>query len=140
MDLLSNVRKSGPGHLHNLDLKISKQKVIFGELIRGFLERMSVGFVSVRLTCVIWDSILIKTVKEPNDLFVAFAIVVSQLKQDLLDAPNILHAERIVRERARNIDDYDFYTRYINFFKGMDMGHFFDDPHIDATRNNFPSL
>ena len=53
MDLLSNVRKSGPGHLHNLDLKISKQKVIFGELIRGFLERMSVGFVSVRLTCVI---------------------------------------------------------------------------------------
>ena len=78
--------------------------------------------------------------KEPNDLFVAFAIVVSQLKQDLLDAPNILHAERIVRERARNIDDYDFYTRFINFFKGMDMSPFFEDPHIEATRNNFPSL
>jgi len=47
MDLLSNVRKSGPGHIYNLDLRMSKQRVIFGEFIRAFIERLSIGFVNI---------------------------------------------------------------------------------------------
>lgn len=48
MDLLASVR--GENHLSNLDLRMSKQKVIFGELLRSFLERLSVGFVNIRVS------------------------------------------------------------------------------------------
>ncbi len=69
MDLLSNVRKSGPGHIHNLDVRMSKQKVIFGEYVRSFIERLSVGHVNLRVICVIWDYILIKNNRTKADMF-----------------------------------------------------------------------
>jgi len=48
MDLVVSTR--GEKNLSNLDLRMSKQKVIFGELLRSFIERCSSGFVNVRVT------------------------------------------------------------------------------------------
>mmetsp|Transcript_24101 Transcript_24101/g.24023 ORF Transcript_24101/g.24023 Transcript_24101/m.24023 type:complete len:155 (+) Transcript_24101:3-467(+) len=48
MDLLVSTR--GENNLANLDLRMTKQKVIFGELLRGYIERCSVGFVNVKVS------------------------------------------------------------------------------------------
>jgi len=80
MDLLSNVRKSGPGHIHNLDLRMSKQKVIFGEFVRSFIERLSCGLVNIRVTCVIWDFMLIKNNRSKEDMYQCLSFVVAYLK------------------------------------------------------------
>lgn len=138
MDLLSSVR--GNDHISNLDLRISKQKVIFGELLRSFLERWSVGFVDVRTTWVIWDFILVKNNKSKDDLFIAFALLLNMIKQDVLDSENIIQLEKVLREKARLIDDYDFFCELFEFGKERDWKPAFSLSNGDSLRQNFVSL
>ena len=138
MDLLASVR--GQNHLSNLDLRISKQKVIFGELLRSFLERCSVGFVNVRTSCVIWDFILIKNNKSKDDLFIAFALILNMIKQDVFDSANIIHLERVLREKALLIDDYDFFCVLFEYGKEKDWKPSFTLLNGDSLRQNFVSL
>jgi len=65
MDLMLNVRRGDITHIPNADLTLTKQQIIFGELVRSFLNRMSVGFVNIKVTMILWDTILIKTNKQP---------------------------------------------------------------------------
>ena len=58
---MANVRKGTITHIPNADLDLTKQQLILGELVRSFVERMSVGYVPVKVTEVLWDTILIKT-------------------------------------------------------------------------------
>jgi hypothetical protein len=51
---------------------------------------MSVGYVNVKCTLVIWDILLIKVVKDPLDLLVAFNLIMLYLKADILRCNNIL--------------------------------------------------
>lgn len=60
MDLMLNVRRGEITHIPNADLTLTKQQVIFGELLRSFIDRMSVGFINIKATMTIWDSMLIK--------------------------------------------------------------------------------
>jgi len=75
MDLMLNVRRGEITHIPNADLTINKQWVIFGELMRSFIDRMSVGFINIKATMVIWDAILIKQVRSPADLLTAFVLI-----------------------------------------------------------------
>ena len=142
MDLLSNVRKSGPGHIHNLDLRLSKQKVIFGEFVRSFVERLSVGLVNVRVTCVIWDYLLIRNNKSTDDMYMFLAYVTAFVKQDLLGCSNVLEFERKLRERAAVIDDYDFYTVIFNAHRTNPPNEeeLFEFKLAEKVQANFPAL
>ena len=90
MDLMSNVRRGEITHIPNADLILSKQELIFGELMRSFVERMSVGFINVKATMIIWDSILIKVIKDPSDLIVSFCLILFHFKADIMRCKNIL--------------------------------------------------
>lgn len=91
MDLMSNVRKGEITHIPNSDLEnLSKQQLIFGELVRNYIERMSCGYVGVKTTCIIWDTILLKTRKDPGDLVVSFCILMFLAKKELLKCGNII--------------------------------------------------
>ena len=138
MDLMANVR--GENHLSNLDLRMSKQKVIFGELLRSFIERMSVGFVNIRVSCVIWDYILLKTNKNRDDLFVAFAVLLNIIKQDVYSSANVLELEKAFREKSQMIDDYDYFWELFEFGKDKDWRQSFTLPDGDSLRQNFISL
>ena len=77
-------------HIPNTDLTLTKQQIIFGELLRGFIERMSVGMINIRASLIIWDFILIKVQRDPQDLIVAFVLILAHLKADIMRCRNIL--------------------------------------------------
>lgn len=90
MDLMSNVRRGEITHIPNAELTLTKQQVIFGELLKSFVERMSVGYINVKATMVLWDAMLIKLAKEPSDILTAFALILLHFKADFLRCKNIL--------------------------------------------------
>lgn len=90
MDLMLNVRRGEITHIPNADLTLTKQQVIFGELIRSFIDKLSVGFISVKATMVIWDALMIKQVKDVNDLIVSFVLILVHYKADLMRCKNVL--------------------------------------------------
>jgi hypothetical protein len=65
MDLMLNVRRGEITHIPNAELSLTKQQLIFGELLRGFVDRMSVSFVNIKVSMILWDAILIKVIKSP---------------------------------------------------------------------------
>jgi len=138
MDLLVSTR--GEKNLANLDLRMTKQKVIFGELLRGFLERWSVGFVNVRVSCVIWDFILLKDNKSKDDLFIAFALILNIIKQDVYDWVNVIDLERIFRKKSLLIDDYDFFWAIFEYSKERNWKDAFSLDDGDSLRGNFMSV
>mmetsp|Transcript_38282 Transcript_38282/g.28203 ORF Transcript_38282/g.28203 Transcript_38282/m.28203 type:complete len:111 (-) Transcript_38282:510-842(-) len=95
MDLMLNVRRGDITHIPNADLTLSKQQIIFGELLRSFVDRMSVGFVNIKVTFIIWDSLFIKINKQPSDLLVAFALVLFHYKTDLLRCRNMVQVTKV---------------------------------------------
>jgi hypothetical protein len=90
LDLMTNVRRGEITHIPNADLTLSKQQVIFGEQLKSFIERMSVGFINVKASMVLWDAMLIKIVKEPSDIITAFALILFHFKADFIRCKNIL--------------------------------------------------
>lgn len=138
MDLLVSTR--GENNLSNLDLRMTKQKVIFGELLRGFIERCSVGFVNLKVSCVIWDFIMIKENKSKDDLFITFALILKILKQDVLDCKNIIDLERVFRAKANLIDDYDFFCEIFDYSKDKNWKDAFTLMDGESLRANFMSL
>ena len=90
MDLMLNVRRGEITHIPNADLTLTKQQVIFGELLKTFIERMSVGFINIKASYVIWDALFIKETRETSDLIIAFCLVLYHLKIDILRCSNIL--------------------------------------------------
>ncbi|CAI2363988.1 unnamed protein product [Moneuplotes crassus] len=138
MDLLVSTR--GENNLANLDLRMTKQKVIFGELLRGYIERCSVGFVNVKVSCVIWDFILLKENKSKEDLFITFALILKIIKQDVLDCNNIIDLERVFRAKAILIDDYDFFCNIFDYSKDKNWKDAFSLLDGESLRANFMSI
>lgn len=135
MDLLVSTR--GEKNLSNLDLRMSKQKVIFGEFLRSYLERCSVGFVNVRVSWVIWDFIILKDNKSKDDLFISFALILNILKQDVFDCANIIDLEKVLREKALLIDDYDFFCVLFDYSKDKNWKDSFSLMDGESLRANF---
>ena len=100
MDLMANVRRGEITHIPNADLPLSKQSIIFGELLRLFIERMSIGFVNIKLSLIIWDILLIKVVKDPKDLLISFDLILLFYKVEIMRCKNILEVVKIFKERA----------------------------------------
>lgn len=140
MDLMLNVRRSEITHIPNADLTISKQWVIFGELIRSFIDRMSVGFINIKATMVIWDALLIKQQRSPADLLTAFVLVVQHLKPDIMRCRNILQVVKLFKEKGPLMHDYDFYVLHFNYYKEQDMQGAFDPPEVAVNRTCFPHM
>ena len=140
MDLMLNVRRGEITHIPNADLPLSKQQIIFGELLRSFVERMSVGFINVRASYILWDAIFIKQVKDPSDLLVAFALILQHFKADVMRCVNILQVVKMFKEKAPLMHDYDFYCLFFQYNKDKDVSAAFTSPEIAVNRTNFPSL
>jgi hypothetical protein len=103
---------------------------------------MSIGIVDIKVTCVMWDYLMIKPNRNKDDLFTFLAYVTGFLKQDLLCCTNVLEYERVLRSKAPMIDDYDFYTALFNAHraKGHDENSFFEFPPAEKIHNLFPPL
>jgi hypothetical protein len=82
---------------------------------------MSCGYVNVKCTLVIWDILLIKVVKDSNDLLVAFNMILLYLKTDVMRCNNILQVVKIFKERALLMHEYDLYVLLFNYFKEKDL-------------------
>lgn len=88
----------------------------------------------------IWDFILIKNNKSKDDLFIAFALILNVIKQDIYDCANIIQLERVLREKALLIDDYDFFCALFGYGKEKDWKPAFTLHDGEALRQNFISL
>lgn len=53
----------------------SSQVLTFGEILKGFIERMSVGFVTMKVTLLLWDCLLIRY--NDDQLLIAFALILN---------------------------------------------------------------
>jgi len=73
-------------------------------------------------------------------LFIAFALILNFIKQDIFDANNILELEKVLREKALLIDDYDFFCEIFEYGKEKDWKHAFSLNDGDSLRQNFISL
>lgn len=140
LDLLSNVRKGEITHIPNADLTLSKQQVILGEVVRSFIDRMSVGFTNIKLSCILWDFILIKPVKDQTDLILAFGLIMFNFKEDILRCSNIIEFVGCFKERALLMHEYDFYVSLFNYHKGKDFSSAFEPPQIVRDRTIYPNL
>ena len=108
--------------------------------MRSFVERMSVGFINVKATMIIWDSILIKVIKDPSDLIVSFCLILFHFKADIMRCKNILQVVNVFKEKAPLMHDYDFYVLFFNYFKEKDMAAYFDSPDLATNRTCFKIL
>eukprot|EP00347_Sterkiella_histriomuscorum_P021263 403334621 len=140
MDLMLNVRRGEITHIPNADLTLTKQQVIFGELLRAFVDRVSCGFVTVKTTMVLWDTLLIKQVKDASDILTAFALILLHYKTDVMRCRNVLQLVSMFKEKAPLIHEYDFFVLLFNHYKDKDLGGYFDPPDVGVNRTNFPHI
>ncbi|CDW76254.1 UNKNOWN [Stylonychia lemnae] len=140
MDLMLNVRRGDITHIPNADLTLTKQQVIFGELLRGFVERMSVGFINVKATSVLWDLLLIKQQRSASDLLTAFALILFHFKAEIMRCKNVLQIVTLFREKAPLMHEYDFFMLLFEYNKDKDLAGIFDPPDVGINRTNFPHL
>jgi hypothetical protein len=108
--------------------------------VRNFLERLSVGYVNIKTTCVIWDTLLLKTRKDPGDVIVAFALIMLHYKQDLMACSNIIEMCKVFQQKALLLNDYDFFNLWHNFYKEKNVDQQFLEEHIPVTRSDFPTF
>ena len=82
---------------------------------------MSVGFINVRASMVLWDAMLIKIVKDPADIVTAFALILFHFKVDFMRCRNVLQVVKMFKEKAPLMHDYDFYVLFFNYYKEKDL-------------------
>lgn len=54
------------------------------------MDRLSVGYVNVKTTMVLWDTLLIKQVKDASDILIAFSLILLHHKTDFMRCRNVL--------------------------------------------------
>ena len=64
----------------NLNTALSPQELLLGDLIKSFMDVLSVGFVTMKATLIIWDKFLISSSKGVSDGLVALALLFNLLK------------------------------------------------------------
>jgi hypothetical protein len=64
----------------NLNTTLSPQELLLGDLIKSFMDVLSVGFVPMKATLIIWDKFLISSSKGVPDGLVALALLFNLLK------------------------------------------------------------
>jgi hypothetical protein len=64
----------------NLNTTLSPQELLLGDLIKTFMDVLSVGFVTMKATLIIWDKFLISSSKGAPDGLVALALLFNMLK------------------------------------------------------------
>ena len=81
------------------------------------MDVLSVGFVDIKTTLIIWDKFLICSSKGMPDGLVALALIFNLLKQELLKAENIPQLISEFKEKSLVVNEYDFYLQLFNYYK-----------------------
>ena len=81
------------------------------------MDVLSVGFVDMKTTLIIWDKFLISSSKGMPDGLVALALIFNLLKQELLKAENIPQLISEFKEKSLVVNEYDFYLQLFNYYK-----------------------
>ncbi len=104
-----------------LNSTLSPQELLLGDLIKSFMDVLSVGFVTMKATLIIWDKFLISSSKGIPDGLVALALIFNMIKSELLKAENIPQLISAFKEKSLVANEYDFYLQLFNFYKDEDL-------------------
>ena len=70
-------------------------------------------------------------------MFISFALILNILKQDVFDCANIIDLEKVLREKALLIDDYDFFCVLFDYSKDKNWKDSFSLMDGESLRANF---
>eukprot|EP00826_Nyctotherus_ovalis_P063655 TRINITY_DN9336_c0_g3_i1.p1 TRINITY_DN9336_c0_g3~~TRINITY_DN9336_c0_g3_i1.p1 ORF type:complete len:325 (+),score=84.89 TRINITY_DN9336_c0_g3_i1:203-1177(+) len=114
-----------------VDVKTAHAKRELCQLLREFLESLSAAYTSLPLTCMIWDNIFLKSMARKKsiqvELYLAFAIILCVLSEDLLLCKTPSEFVMTVRANISEVYAYDYYLIYVEAHRKQLLPQLKDD-------------
>ncbi len=116
---------------------LTQQEGLLSYLIRNFCERLSVSYLKMEATLVVWDTLLFGN-PNSNTMIDVLAIVLNLLSNEILGCANIADMVDIVMDKALDIHEYDFFLEIFKFYKERSLQR--DGGELDDVKSSIPDM